>query len=118
MNTYKSDDPLQYTVLMYRPREDTDAWVEQPVKEGDFDGRDDLVCFKPDGQLIAISPDNEVFEFHKEIIRYRDKRPNTSRRTGEEIAGNLRQKTIYKRVKVGVEARFKPIYEPGDLNNV
>ena len=114
MNTYLSDDPLQYTMLTYRPRADQpDIWVEQLVKEGDFDGREDLVCFKPDGQLIVISPDNEVFRYEKKIVRYRDDTVLEGRTIGQ-----ARQKTIYKRIKVGVEARFKPMYEQGSMNNV
>ena len=111
MNTYNSDNPLEYTLLTYRPREDTDAWVDQWVKEGDFDKREDLVCFKPNGQLIAISSINEVFDFVKKLVRWRS--PDTAARMG-----NLRQKTIYLRRKIGVEARFRPVYEQGAMNNV
>jgi len=116
MNTYNSENPLEYTLLTYRPRADTDAWVEQWVKEGDFDKRKDLVCFKPNGDPIAISPDNEVFEFVKEIKKWRSPAP---RQVSEVVPlGTLRQKTVYVRRKIGVEARFKPIYEQGHMNNV
>ncbi len=113
MNTYLSDDPLAYTLLTYRPRADTEAWIEQWVKEGDFDKREDLVCFKPNGDLIVISPENEVFEYEKKVIRYRDHKLLEGRTVGQ-----ARQKTIYVRYQVGVEARFKPIYEQGTMNNV
>jgi len=99
---YKTDDPDELTLLTYRPYANSDAWFEIWVKEGDLNEREDLVCFKSDGTQIVISPRREVFVYERETRKW--KNPGHWHK-----AATYRQKTVYVRKRVGVDASFKSI---------
>ena len=116
MNTYSVvGRPYETTLLTYRPVPTIDAWTDVWVKEGDVDDRDDLVCFRIDGSIITICPQRQVYIYKPEIIRWRSPPPLT---ITDRTIRKIRQKTVYIRTQVGVDARFRPAYEQGAMNNV